>query len=48
MQKETSKTTSWEQYKIKVSIVMIISFDGSLQYYFDICNLIFGKSALVS
>ena len=47
MQKQTSKNTSWEQYKIKVSIVIIISFDGLLQYYFEIRNLNFGKSGLV-
>ena len=47
MQKGTLKTTSWEKYKIKVSIVIIISFDGSLQYYFEIHNLNFGKSGLV-
>ena len=43
MQKKTSKTTSWEQYKTKVSIAMIISFDGLLQSYFETCNLNFGK-----
>ena len=47
MQKGTSKTTSWEKYKIKVSIVIIISFDDSLQYYFEIHNFNFGKSGLV-
>ena len=37
------KTTSWEQYKTKVSIAIIISFDGLLQYSFEIHNLNFGK-----
>ena len=41
--KETSKTISWKQYKIKVFIAMIISFDGLLHYYFEIRNLNFGK-----